>query len=243
MSNTYPELPNTNFPDRLDNFPSFLNINASDGNYIKRYQLAIQEGDYNKAQEAYKEIPNVERKLISAKHLNKLSDACLAVEKFYKTDIKDYIENKQKEWEIIVDRFQYKGIWNAGTQYEKNNYVDYIVDGNKLLYIATSKPPLGTRPTDPNYWRIFGIKGAQGEAGKGLVFALKWDATARYGVGNVVTYENALWVSLKENINNSPYIDSDIWEMIGRLELATYPVQAATPTNQKSGELWFKVIN
>lgn len=43
-----------------------------------------------------------------------------------------------------------KGTWNATTQYEVCNLVEY--DGSS--YVVTSRPPVGTLPTDKTYWQI-----------------------------------------------------------------------------------------
>lgn len=43
-----------------------------------------------------------------------------------------------------------KGIWNAETQYEVCQLVEY--DGSS--YVAKAQPPVGTLPTDTSYWQV-----------------------------------------------------------------------------------------
>lgn len=43
-----------------------------------------------------------------------------------------------------------KGIWNADTQYEVCQLVEY--DGSS--YVAKAQPPVGTLPTDTSYWQV-----------------------------------------------------------------------------------------
>lgn len=43
-----------------------------------------------------------------------------------------------------------KGIWNADTQYEVCQLVEY--DGSS--YVAKAQPPVGTQPTDTSYWQV-----------------------------------------------------------------------------------------
>lgn len=43
-----------------------------------------------------------------------------------------------------------KGIWNAETQYEVCQLVEY--DGSS--YVAKAQPPVGTLPTDTLYWQV-----------------------------------------------------------------------------------------
>lgn len=43
-----------------------------------------------------------------------------------------------------------KGVWNADTQYEVCQLVEY--DGSS--YVAKAQPPVGTLPTDTSYWQV-----------------------------------------------------------------------------------------
>ena len=57
------------------------------------------------------------------------------------------------------------GVYNNTIQYQVNNWVTYTVQGVTQLYICIVQPPLGTAPTNTNYWRTFTVQGEQGASG------------------------------------------------------------------------------
>ena len=245
MSQLYPDLP-VNFPDRLDSFPTWFNIVASDGPLIAQYQEAMSEGDIDRANQILAEIPNGTQKIIKAVDLNQLSSAILAVERFYKENIESYVDNKQQEWLNVINQFSYKGVWSIGESYQVNNFVTYATSGFTMLYIATATPPVGNAPTDINYWRLLTIQGQQGVSGEGLAYRQKWEPTKQYGTNDVVTYDGALWMTLQPSQGITPSedsISSQYWKKVLSLEATAYPIQDTPPANQKAGELWFNTSN
>ena len=87
MSTQYPDLTLTNFPNSLDQFMTFLNIVATDGPLIEQYHSAMQAGNTTLANQILTQIPSYTQKLLTATDLNTLSQAMLAIERFYLTDI------------------------------------------------------------------------------------------------------------------------------------------------------------
>ena len=122
MSILYPDLSNTTYPNTVDTFTQFLDIVASDGDLVKQYQVAMQNGDEATANAVLQQIPAYRQKLLTAQDLNKFIDAITATERFYKTDIVPYTNEKQAEWQGIIDQFTYLGDYNTETQYKTNNY-------------------------------------------------------------------------------------------------------------------------
>ena len=135
MSATYPDL-SSNFPESIDVFPTWLNIVASDGPLIAQYQAAMEAGNQTQANQILAQIPQGTQKIITATSLNDLTAAMLAVERFYKDNIADYIETQQQSWLTVINRFSYQGVWQSGTSYVVNNLVSYTVSGLNFVYIA-----------------------------------------------------------------------------------------------------------
>ena len=136
MSTTYPQYPNSEFPDAADSWETFLNVEQSDALLIAQYQQYILNGDMASAQNIYSLIPNASKKFIGALVLNQLADAIMALETFYgNSGFTNYITTKQAEWQAIIDNFSYIGTYNNNTKYKKNNIVLYAVDGQKYLYL------------------------------------------------------------------------------------------------------------
>ena len=241
MSVTYPDLNNTVFPDGgIDTFLTYLNITASDGRLVQQYMDAMNQGNQSLAEQVLAQIPAASQKIIKATDLNKMTQAIQAVERFYKTDIEPFVENKQTEWLDVINRFYYVGKWLSGTSYQKNNMVTYTVNNVELLFLAISDNiPVGTAPTNTTYWRVLTIQGQQGVSGKGLSYRQEWEQGETYTSEDAVTHSGAIWMALKTVTAIEPGADSSAWKMIVRLEATTYPIQDEQPTNQTEGGLWF----
>ena len=239
MSTRYPDLSQTSFPDNIDTFKTFLNIDASDGALVKGYTDAMQQGNQTLASQYLAQLPSATQKIIQATDLNKMTEAILAIERFYTTDINDDIEQRQEKWVRLVDNFSYINVWASGRTYEKNNLVSYTIGTKTNIYIATVDVPAGINPTNGNYWRVLTQSGKQGVSGAGLAYRAEWSASEDYQKDNAVTYDGALWQSLTENTNVRPGTNDAIWKLIMPYVVTVYPIQGTQPTNQNEGELWF----
>lgn len=243
MSALYPDLSLTNFPSSVDQFMTFLNIVASDGPLIAQYQAAMESGNQTQANQILAQIPQGTQKIITATTLNQLSQAVLAIERFFLTDIEPYIQTQQESWLTIINQFSYKGNWASGTSYTTNNLVSYTVSGINLVYIAISAPPVGTPPTNTQYWRLLTIQGPQGDSGEGLSYREEWVNSNSYAINDAVTYNGAIWMAIQPNQNIEPSSNSQYWKLVMNLETTAYPIQDTVPTNLQVGGLWFNTSN
>ena len=239
MSATYPDLSLTNFPDNIDTFTTWLNIVATDGPLIQQYQAALQAGNQTLANQILAQIPQGTQKIITATDLNTLTQAMLAVERFYQTDIEPYVAQKQADWLTIIQQFSYQGVWSSGTSYVTNNFVTYTVSGLTLLYLAIADPPVGTLPTNTQYWRLLTIQGQPGTSGTGLSYRQEWQTGVSYSTNDAVTYDGALWLALQNSQGREPSTNPSYWKLVMSLETTTYPIQDIEPTNLDVGGLWF----
>lgn len=240
MSTLYPDLPLTVFPNGgIDSFTTWLDIIASDGALVLQYQQAMQAGNTVLANQILAQIPSATQKIIKATDLNKMTQAILAVERFYQTDVEPYIQEQQTNWLEIIQRFSYKDEWASGTTYEVNNFVSYTVSGATLIYLATSNPPVGTPPTNTNYWRLLSIQGQQGPSGEGVSYRQEWNSSTQYYTDDTVTYGGALWIATQNSQGQTPQSGSQYWQLVMSLGLTTYPIQDSEPTGQEVGGLWF----
>ena len=216
-----------------------MNITATDGALIAQYQSYMEQGNTVQANEILAQIPQGTQKIIRATDVNKWTQAILALERFYISDIEPYIQQQQEDWQAIVDQFSYQGEWASGTAYVKNNFVSYTSGGVTMLYIATGNPPTGTAPTNTTYWRPLTIRGQQGQSGTGLAYRESWGAGTQYNANDAVTYEGALWMALQANQNVEPGSNASYWQKIINLDATTYPIQDTEPPNISVGGLWF----
>lgn len=239
MSTKYPDLSLTNFPNSLDQFTTFLNIVSSDGPLIGQYQSAMQNGDITLANQILTQIPQATQKIITAVDLNTLSQAMLAIERFYLNDIEPYIDNLQQSWLNTIQQFSYKGVWQSGTSYVTNNLVSYTISGLNFVYIALSNVPIGISPTNQTYWRLLTIQGEQGASGEGLSYRQEWNSSTQYATNDAVTYDGTLWMALQASQNRLPDTNPQYWQLVMNLKTVTYPIQDTVPTNLQVDGLWF----
>lgn len=239
MSTKYPDLSLTNFPNSLDQFTTFLNIVSSDGPLIGQYQSAMQNGDTTLANQILTQIPQATQKIITAVDLNTLSQAMLAIERFYLNDIEPYIDDLHQSWLNTIQQFSYKGVWQSGTSYVTNNLVSYTTSGLNFVYIALSNIPTGISPTNQTYWRLLTIQGQQGASGEGLSYRQEWNSSTQYATNDAVTYDGALWMALQASQNRLPDTNPQYWQLVMNLKTVTYPIQDTVPTNLQVDGLWF----
>lgn len=243
MSATYEDLSLTAFPEDLDTFTTWLNVTAKDGPLIQQYLTAMNAGNQTLANQILTQIPSASQKIIKATDLNKMSQAILAVERFYKTDIQPYVQTQQESWLNTINQFSYKGVWQSGTSYVTNNLVSYTVSGTNLLFIALSDVPTGISPVNQSYWRVLTIQGQTGESGTGLSYRKTWNSSRIYYENDSVTYNGNLWMSLQQNQNEEPNTNSQYWKLIMNLGPAVYPIQDSVPSDIPIGGLWFNTSN
>lgn len=239
MSTKYPDLSLTNFPNSLDQFTTFLNIVSSDGPLIGQYQSAMQNGNTTLANQILTQIPQATQKIITAVDLNTLSQAMLAIERFYLNDIEPYIDDLHQSWLNTIQQFSYKGVWQSGTSYVTNNLVSYTTSGLNFVYIALSNVPIGISPTNQTYWRLLTIQGQQGASGEGLSYRQEWNSSTQYETNDAVTYNGALWMALQASQNRLPDTNPQYWQLVMNLKTVTYPIQDTVPTNLQVDGLWF----
>lgn len=239
MSTKYPDLSLTNFPNSLDQFTTFLNIVSSDGPLIGQYQSAMQNGNTILANQILTQIPQATQKIITAVDLNTLSQAMLAIERFYLNDIEPYIDDLHQSWLNTIQQFSYKGVWQSGTSYVTNNLVSYTTSGLNFVYIALSNVPIGISPTNQTYWRLLTIQGQQGASGEGLSYRQEWNSSTQYATNDAVTYDGALWMALQASQNRLPDTNPQYWQLVMNLKTVTYPIQDTVPTNLQVEGLWF----
>ena len=217
-----------------------LNMSVEDGAAVTGYQRAMQAGNNTLARQYYSQITNANQKFIDATKMNTLMDTCVALQKFYKTDIEPYIQSQQTIWGNRINQFNYVGDYSASTLYAVNNFVTYTVDGVRNVYICVKVPPIGTAPTNTTYWRELSIQGLQGPSGENLSFRYTWDSGEVYYPEDVVVYDNVVWGCLVQNSNQTPQSGSTYWRSIYSPQQVVYPFSAQEPTNMQEGYLWFK---
>ena len=247
MSTTYPDLTYTTFPDQEQSFVEMEDITTGDVTLLTQYQQAMLQGNFQAARQALSQMINANNKLIDSVKINTLFDTCVALERFYKSDIEPYLEQKQQEWEatvaIFTNDFGYVGNFSLSGIYKRNNIVSQPITGtnNTLLYIAlqdTQNQPLH----NTIYWRPLTIIGNDGEAGEGTAFLGAWNSTQNYTADDVVAYNNQLWQATQANTGQTPAEGSQYWASYGAFNFTNIYVNASVPNTIQPKDYWFQIV-
>ena len=207
MSNTYPDLNFTNFPDSTDE-SSFLRMQdptITDTTLINQYKAFITANDITSANNLLIANPSLQTKIFNASQFNKFRDGLIAIERMWSSNIHGYIQTKQDEFQAEIDKFTDKYNYNPTTQYYKKNFVHY----NGIVYICIQNS-LGNLPTNTLYFTQLSIKGDTGY-GVGLQFRNQFVISTQYHVDDLIVYNGNLYRCKVDSINHYPS-DENYWE-------------------------------
>lgn len=73
----------TSFPGAVQNFPTMQDISTSDAALVRQYQAAIANGDIEGAKAALEQIPDNQKKIVTADYLNMINDTVKAVQQYF----------------------------------------------------------------------------------------------------------------------------------------------------------------
>lgn len=198
MSVTNPDLIN-NFPDAADPNRLFRDVDLTTKSLVDQYYTYVNAGNFQAASQLILDNPVLNDIIISAYNMQYWYDMMLSQQRFYFTDFQKYVQ----------EAIQFKGNWSSSAQYSTLNVVKYT-DG--FIYMAI-KPniPIGTLPTNINYFIPQTLKGDQGASGFGLSPRGAWNSNALYYVHDMVSYEGKLWYATLENMGSVPSEASSDW--------------------------------
>jgi hypothetical protein len=104
-------------------------------------------------------------------------------------------------WALMVEGFNYRGVWAIGTSYKISDLVSF---GGKI-YIAL-QDTVGDNPaTSASDWTVF-VEGIQYEG--------VWSNSTDYQIGDVVTYGGVTYIATANTLNNIPSSNSQYWEIL-----------------------------
>ena len=243
MSKLYNDLPYTTFPDNIDNIPYFVNITAQDLPSINLFHYYLRMGDFQAASNVLQSVDDYDKKLIDSGKLNQFRDALIALERYYKNDVEPYIQNKQTEWQSILDEFTYAGDWSSSKTYDKNNIVSHIIGDGTYMFIATKDVPANTDISNTDYWTMFTVKGDKGVSGEGGAFKYEYLDNVTYNEYDIVSHNNCLWSANTTTVGIEPTENnSSEWTLLLKIPPISAPLQSQQPTGLENGDLWFEII-
>ena len=207
MSNTYPNLVYTSFPDEpCDTYEYMQDLTLDLVELSSQYNSLINQKKFNEANKLLTDNPSLNKIYFNAEKYNKLIDSVKAIQLLYNQDIQTY----------ILELAKYMGNYSSTTKYTRYNVVKH---NDSMIYMCIStSAPLGTPPTDTKHWlplSIKGDKGNKGEDGLGLHFQKEWSASETYSKDAAVSYGTCLYASVEDsNKGHTPAKGSSYWNLI-----------------------------
>lgn len=156
--------------------------------------------------------------MITPETMNKLQDCIVEIETFFDGNVRQYILEKQKEWQQYVDDFTWVGNWDQKHKYHRQNILTY--QGNLWLCIKDVVPTT-TPDKDKDHFRQVAYKGDKGDIGLNAFFKGEWDGKTAYKMGDAVSVrlgdswapDEMIFIANKDNTGQQPSMDkpSEYW--------------------------------
>lgn len=195
-------------------------------------------GNVSGAQALYQNNPQLHSKALDMNMINTLINGIMSLENKYKEGVTDVLEDLQTQFVLRVDELILAGEFSATEQYEINNFVYY----NKDLCFCIKTPPVGTAPTNTEYWINLGLKGEQGYPSLGITYRGAWSSSTSYIAKDFVTYENAMYVARESSTGSAPSPSSSKWLRALVVSPSEVHISTTEPAVSKVGDLWIRII-
>lgn len=213
-------------------------MHLSSRDLFLNYYYAMQSNNTSSANSILLNNPSLANQITNSQNVNYLINGVNEREIEPKRDIDYYLDKLYQDFLVMINNTRVRGDFDSTVQYYPHNLVYYNGKG----YYALKEPPIGTLPTNTEYWLEFDIRGFQGYGGLDLNLKFNWDNTISYKKGDIVIYRNKMWYALADNTNYEPNLNHYPWVIISMPKMANKtPIQRATPTGYDTGDFWFQI--
>lgn len=213
-------------------------MHLSSRDLFLNYYYAMQSNNTSSANSILLNNPSLANQITNSQNINYLINGVNEREIEPKRDIDYYLDKLYQDFLVMINNTRVRGDFDSTVQYYPHNLVYYNGKG----YYALKEPPIGTLPTNTEYWLEFDIRGFQGYGGLDLNLKFNWDNTISYKKGDIVIYKNKMWYALADNTNYEPNLNHYPWVIISMPKIANKtPIQRATPTGYDTGDFWFQI--
>lgn len=211
MSEKYPDLQYTDFPEQLDKQMDIKDPTATILPLIRTYNALIANGNFVEAIRLLSENPELRASQMNAEKLLRIHHSILSLQRFFYDNVLDK----------IYQIGQQKGDWNAymsstasgDNKLNMYDIVKYPVDGiYQYFMVISSEINAGDIPTKhPDKYMQMTIKGDKGDSGIGMSPCGEWDSGKSYQPYDLVSHQEWFWYCTESNSGNEPSDDSTVW--------------------------------
>lgn len=215
-------------------------MHLSNENIFHSYYTNVSEKNIPQANQLIEDNSQVQNQITDSNHINRLITAINNNEEIIKENIDGFLDKQLQEFQNLINQTVVMGTYSNTMQYDIHNLVYYQSKG----YYAYKKPPIGTLPTDTNYWLEYDIRGLKGYGGVNLNFKFAWNANTTYQPMDCVFYQNKLWFANMTNQGAAPSLSHFPWlpAMMPLMPVKTQIRKEEPTTYISNGDFWFKII-
>lgn len=167
----------------------------------------------------------------------KIINGIINLQDRFNTGVNMYLSNLASQYMMMINNLNKKGQWNPLVQYVPYNFVIYQDD----IYMAIQTVPIGTLPTNTEYWLYLGLQGIDGVPGTDVTMRYEWQSNRQYEPRDLVAYGENLYVALQSNIGIVPGTDESIWLVFLMVSKGKINVSIDPPDTLIQNTIWFKV--
>lgn len=154
----------SDFPDKVDSFTELFDLPQNKVKEANRLtELKGQAVLNNDEQNEIKALSaSLREYMVTPETWNKFQDALFATQRFFNSEIHEYLEDKQEVWDTYIREFKYVGKWKAGVEYSFQNMVTND-KGDLFICVEDHVSASEDNPiTNSRFWQRASAKGEQG---------------------------------------------------------------------------------
>lgn len=223
-------------PNTID-WLHYQDIQIQDVNTRNSFNAFMSKGQYAEAIALLEKSSNpLKGKAFIAETINKITTGLTYLEKEFDTNVNLFLTELSATYYKLIDNLAYKQSWQAEVEYIPYNFVVY----QNEVYMCFAKCPIGTLPTDENYWLKIGLRGEEGAPGIDAQMKYSWQENTSYEVNDIVSYHGDLYVAIKPNQNSIPSTSTEEWLPFIITIRNGILVSDTEPDKPQSNTVWFK---
>ena len=214
----------------------YQDIQLPDVNLRQQFQEYMATGQYNEAMVLLLTNQQLQGKAYIASAINTIINGVMDLEERYYNGTTVFLSNLAAQYNLLINNLKRSGTWNNSIQYTPYNFVIY----NQEFYMCIVQPPIGTLPTDDNYWVYVGLRGNPGAPGVDLIMQYEWEAGKTYNPNDLVTHDGDIYVALTQNTGLPPDLNPSTWLLFLKMDKGGITVGITPPDLPSNNAMWFQ---
>lgn len=216
----------------------FQDIHISDTQLYNLFRQYFSVGNYTQALNILSQNSQLTNKIVNAEIINDLSERLSGFENEYYTEVEQYLSQLLADMQTEVDNLSNQNEYSATVQYRVKNFVYY----NNEIYFCTLTPPVGTLPTNTQYWLYLGLKGKTGQNSLiNMTFKGLYSDTTEYNTYDIVYQGNTFYYAIQGSTGQS-LTDTTYWGVLFNASIQQVLASSTQPDIINPKDFWWQEI-